>query len=353
MKINDKPARLICILIPMALSLYLNGWYKNETTGKSAQYILLTLAAIILTTEGSRFIIYKSRYVFRHKPKSWLRPVAVIVTGILYVTLVISLYTISNFYLKTDRWMMPSNIASNIYVNGVALHIGLFGLSLMKALLYFPALFLLFETSYYFARMRYTEQEKEKLEKEKMRAELFYLKEIVNPHFLFNSLNSLSALIHENPQQAEQFLDELTKVYRYLLRNNDGELTELSTEVKFIQSYIHLLKTRYSESIQFDIQIDNNLECYLLPPLTLQLLVENAVKHNRLMKEQPLRIQIYTRAGEELVVSNNVQKKDTPVDSTKVGLQNINARYRLLNQTGIMVEQNDQHFSVIVRLIKS
>ena len=344
--------RVLCFVIPFLLSLYLSGWYQAQPTDRVIKSLLLSITTILLVCEGSRVLIYRSHLLFRKKQLARWRLWVVIPAGVIYVGAVMALNMLLHHYVTYGRWELPSNLVSNIYVNSKQLSISLSGIALLKGALYFAFLLLIFETSYYFARLRHTEKENDRLEKEKLRAELFYLKEIVNPHFLFNSLNSLSALIHENPQQAERFLDELTKVYRYLLRNNESELTPLATEIRFIQSYIHLLRTRYGNSIQFELNIDTKKENYLLPPLTLQLLVENAVKHNRLMKEMPLRIQIYNRSGNELVISNSILKKDTPVDSTKVGLQNINAKYRLLNQPGLRIEKNDETFSVIIQLIE-
>src|SRR6185369_12914348 len=149
------------------------------------------------------------------------------------------------------------------------------------------------------------------------------LKSQVNPHFLFNCFNTLSSLISEEPGQAEKFLDELSKVYRYLLRNNESGLSTVKSEIQFIKSYFELLKTRHGNAIQFQIEIDKRYDNYLLPSLSLQLLVENAVKHNALSKDQPLLIEIFTIAGNKLAVNNNLQRKTQKVLSNKVGLQNI------------------------------
>lgn len=174
----------------------------------------------------------------------------------------------------------------------------------------------------------------------------------LSPHFLFNSLNSLSALIADDPSKAERFVDELSSVYRYLLQANDRELTPLATEMKFIYSYYHLLETRYGEGIILQVTIDNVCQECLLPPLTLQLLIENAVKHNIVSPNHPLTIQIFTKGGNVLVVRNNLQRKGTSrFTSTKKGLQNISMKYRLLNQPSIDVCESADTFDVIVPLI--
>lgn len=174
----------------------------------------------------------------------------------------------------------------------------------------------------------------------------------LSPHFLFNSLNSLSALIADEPSKAERFVDELSSVYRYLLQANDRELTSLATEMKFINSYYHLLETRYGQGIFLNVSIENACQECLLPPLTLQLLIENAVKHNVVSPNHPLTIQIFTTGNNSLVVRNNLQRKGTNrFTSTKKGLQNINMKYRLLNQPPLDICESDDVFDVVVPLI--
>ncbi len=174
----------------------------------------------------------------------------------------------------------------------------------------------------------------------------------LSPHFLFNSLNSLSALIADDPVKAERFVDELSSVYRYLLQANDRELTSLETEMKFINSYYHLLKTRYGQGISLKIDIKTACQVCLLPPLTLQLLLENAVKHNVVSASNPLTIEIFTETDNLLIVRNNLQRKGiNRFTSTKKGLQNINMKYRLLNQPPIDICESDNVFDVLVPLI--
>lgn len=191
----------------------------------------------------------------------------------------------------------------------------------------------------------------EQLKRENLQTQLDSLKAQVNPHFLFNSLNSLSSLISEDSVKAEKFLDELSKVYRYLLRNNEDDLTTLSEELQFIQSYYHLLKTRYGESLHVQTIIEDKYLDYLLPPLTLQMLVENAVKHNRMMKDYPLKI-VLKIAGDKLVIANNLQRKVRQVTSNRVGLGNIAKKYKLLQQEDIAVKEDEREFTVVIPLIQ-
>ncbi|MBO0952595.1 sensor histidine kinase [Fibrella forsythiae] len=203
-----------------------------------------------------------------------------------------------------------------------------------------------------FERWERALRETEELKKANLQSQFDSLRSQINPHFLFNSLNTLSSLIEEDPMQAEQFVGEMASVYRYLLRANETLLAALDNELTFAQSYFHLLHTRYGSNIHLEQIIDERFYNYLLPPLTLQLLLENAVKHNVILPEQPLHISIRTEAGNQLVVRNNLQRKKARILSNQVGLTNIATQYRLLGGGDIRVEEDDQFFTVTLPLIR-
>lgn len=210
--------------------------------------------------------------------------------------------------------------------------------------------FVIYEGSYVLWAWQQAYEQNEQLKKNKLQHQLDTLKSQINPHFLFNSLNSLSMLIHDNPRQAETFVDEISSVYRYLLRANDQELTSLSRELQFIKSYFQLLKTRYGMGIDLHVLVDEDQLYRRIPPLTLQLLVENAVKHNVILPESPLVVEILTR-GTSLIVQNNLQRKNTAVPSNKVGLANIATKYRLLGQPDISIREDAGRFVVTLPLL--
>jgi LytS/YehU family sensor histidine kinase len=209
----------------------------------------------------------------------------------------------------------------------------------------------MWEADYLMKQWKGSLTEKETMEQLTIQQEFEQLKSQVNPHFLFNCFNTLSSLITENRKQAEAFLNELSKVYRYLLRNNEDGLTTLQTEIKFIESYYTLLKTRHGDAVQINIETDRKYDRYLLPSLSLQLLVENAVKHNVLSKGHPLIIDIFTTTGNKLVISNNLQLRSIKAPSNKIGLVNIRQKYQLLNHSGFQVLQDNKNFSVVLPLI--
>ena len=211
----------------------------------------------------------------------------------------------------------------------------------------------LYETIYIIDKHKENSTEKELLEKMHLQQEFDNLKQKVNPHFLFNCFNTLSSLISEDKQAADKFLDELSKVYRYLLRNNENDLSTVENEIKFIQSYCQLLKTRHQESLQFNTRVDEQYYSYLLPSLSLQLLVENAVKHNSMSSQQPIIISIHSTADGYLVVENNLAKKKIKPDSTGIGLLTIREKYKLLQREDVQIEEKkDNRFTVNLPLIK-
>ncbi len=209
----------------------------------------------------------------------------------------------------------------------------------------------LYEADYMFGKYKESRLEKETIEQLSVAQEFDTLKSQVNPHFLFNCFNTLSSLITVDKQRAEIFLNELSKVYRYLLRNNEEGVSTVENEIKFIESYYRLLQTRHGEAVQLNIQIDKRYNNYLLPSLSLQLLVENVVKHNSLSKNKPLIIDIFTTAGNKLVVNNNLQRRTIKAPGTKVGLDNIRAKYQLLKQEGFQVMEDEKNFTVVLPLI--
>jgi two-component system, LytTR family, sensor kinase len=209
----------------------------------------------------------------------------------------------------------------------------------------------LYEADYILSCLKQSRAEKETAGQLAINQEFDTLKSQVNPHFLFNCFNTLSSLITVNKEKAELFLDELSKVYRYLLRNNEEGLSTLESEIKFIHSYYKLLQTRHGEAVQLNVQIDKRYNPYLVPSLTLQLLVENVVKHNALSKNKPLVIDIFTAAGNKLVVNNNLQRRAVKAPSNGVGLENIKAKYLLLKQPGFQVIEDEKNFTVVLPLI--
>ena len=176
------------------------------------------------------------------------------------------------------------------------------------------------------------------------------LKNQIDPHFLFNSLNVLSSLIEENPESAQKFTTSLSKVYRYVLEQKDKELVSVAEELKFAKTYMNLLKMRFENSITFEIPEGFDNEEAKVVPLSLQLLLENCIKHNVVSEAKPLHVKI-TIENNQLVVTNNLQKKEVLSDRKGVGLQNIVNRYAILTKRTVLVEENEQEFKIFLPIL--
>lgn len=190
------------------------------------------------------------------------------------------------------------------------------------------------------------------LQKENLQSQFDVLKQQVNPHFLFNSLNVLTSLIKLEPDLAEKFSEHLSKVYRYVLENKDNELVDLSTELVFLDAYIFLLNIRFVNKLNVNIDIPESKRSYQVIPLAMQLLIENAIKHNIMSKSNPLQIDIFIDEKNFLNIVNNLQERPSQIISTGVGLKNIQKRYLLLNNTEPVFEKTKTRFIAKVPLVK-
>lgn len=192
----------------------------------------------------------------------------------------------------------------------------------------------------------------EQLERARAEAELEALKNQLDPHFIFNSLNTLSHLIEENPAKARLFNDTLADVYRYILQNKARDLVVLKDELEFLYNYFSLLKIRFDSAVRLDVSVgaaaeENNL----IPPISLQLLAENAIKHNEFSEKEPLVLHI-SLDGELLYVHNEVRKKELHRPASGIGLQNLKERYKLLTGLDISVRENEAVFTVLLPVLK-
>lgn len=191
-----------------------------------------------------------------------------------------------------------------------------------------------------------------RLEKEKKESELKVLKSQIDPHFLFNNLNTVDSLIDSDPQQAKVYINKLSKLYRYLIANQDKEVIPLVEEINFAQNYMYLIECRYGSAFQFE--IENKLPNYnnvLIPPGALQTLLENVVKHNHASEANPIKSKIIID-NEFITIDNNQNLKKQQIDSTGIGLSNLQHRFELLTNNKISIESNGS-FVVKLPLIKS
>ncbi len=210
----------------------------------------------------------------------------------------------------------------------------------------------IYEALSFYIQLQRSVAEKAMLERQNVESQLEGLRNQVNPHFLFNSLNTLIYLIPEDADKAVRFVQQLSKVYRYVLESRDAKIIPLTEELAFLKSYIFLLKERFGENLQIELRdLDKNQNAAIVP-LTLQMLFENAIKHNVISTEKPLHIEVFAENG-HLVVRNNLQRKNQVMDSTGVGLQNIKDRYRMLTDGEAEVIVSRDYFTVILPSIEN
>jgi two-component system, LytTR family, sensor kinase len=213
----------------------------------------------------------------------------------------------------------------------------------------------IYECIFYFQQLRAALHEAEHLKQANLQSQLETLKNQVNPHFLFNSLNTLTALIPEDPDLAVRFVQKLAKVYRYILEIRELQTVSLADELSALRAYNFLLQIRFGDNLQIELHLPDNRLTDRVVPLSLQMLVENAVKHNVISTHKPLRIRVFVE-HDRIIVQNNLQRKgqfntDETDDSTGVGLQNIRNRYQLLAGQRVDVIVTTQQFAVSLPLL--
>ncbi|MBX2898363.1 MAG: histidine kinase [Cyclobacteriaceae bacterium] len=206
----------------------------------------------------------------------------------------------------------------------------------------------LFYSYRYYAQ---TQVEAMRLERLQLELQFNSLKTQISPHYLFNCLNTVSALLYKDPTLAEQFIRRMADTFRYVIDNQKEKLVAVREEIEFVKSYYHLLQARYEQHLTLQINLPKSLLDTRIPPMTLQLLLENAVKHNRISKEHPLLIYISAQDNTRIIVSNS---KNTTIasDSLQIGLNNIISRYQFFSKEKVVIK-NETHFVVTLPVIKA
>lgn len=209
----------------------------------------------------------------------------------------------------------------------------------------------IYEGVYFYQQWKHTYIEAERLRSQNLQSQLDVLKTQLSPHFLFNTLNALLDLIHENPKKAEEFTEHLAGVYRYILQTNKLQWVTLEEEMEFVESYLFLHQIRLSGSFSCELVIESSLQEYVIPPLSVQMLVENVLKHNSMTEQKPLKM--YIRISEKtLEVENPIRPKRHQEESIGIGLKNIQKRFELLGMDSLIVEQTEECFRVCLPLMK-
>lgn len=338
MRVNDIGFRLVLIpffgiAIPLITGM-VNG--KNFSNWEIKLSFLYTILIAFIVWQGNRYLFFSLRSYFDwiNKP---VQKIAVLILSILFYTVPISVLLLAGWYNIFAQGNVDWDIVSQST------------LIILIAVIFithvYETVFLVKETESEMIRS-------EQLERAKAEAELEALKNQIDPHFIFNSLNTLSHLIEDMPARAKQFNDNLADVYRYILQNKARSLVLLREEMEFLGNYFSLLQIRFDKAVELKIAADEScFDQYLLPPISLQILAENAIKHNEFSETAPLLFSVEMKE-DKLVVHNNVRKKNMRRTSSKIGLQNLKERYKLTTNKEISIEEKEAGFRVTLPLLK-
>ncbi|WP_258098254.1 sensor histidine kinase [Marinoscillum pacificum] len=211
----------------------------------------------------------------------------------------------------------------------------------------------IYEAVYFFVLLKKSVREEEQAKQAIIQAELDTLRNQAQPHFFFNTLNTLRDIIDQSPKEdAKQFVDKLSDIYRFLLESGNANLISLKAELKFAKAYIHVQSERFGDNLKVNWNIPQGSEDQFIAPMSLQLLLENAIKHNVVSRAKPLVINI-DKIDEFIVVTNKIQKKSTQLPSTKMGLKNIEKRYALISNRSVEIVNDGHQFSVALPLLNN
>jgi sensor histidine kinase YesM len=337
-KLNDIGFRLILIpffgiavplITKMNQEILLTHWQTKLSYG-------YTILIAFLIWQGNRYLLFSLRSYF-----NWFnKPVRKIIA----LLLAVSFYTIPISCLLLIGWyyiFLQGKINWNI--------VSLSTLIIMICVIFITHVY---ETVFLVRESETEMVRNEQLERAKAQAELEALKNQIDPHFIFNSLNTLSHLIEDNPAKARLFNDNMAEVFRYILHNKGRELVLLREEIDFLKDYFSLLKIRFENAVQLHIAIPEMLfEQFLIPPISLQVLIENATKHNEFSEAMPLIVEVEI-LDDELMVSNEIRNKEGQKRSSGIGLQNLDERYKLITGKPIGIRKFDKEFRVIIPVLK-
>ncbi len=338
MRVNDIGFRLILIpffgiFIPAVTHLV---DHNSFSLWKVKLSYLYTIGLSLIIWEGNRYLLFALRSYFNwfNKP---VRKIVVLVLAASCFTIPISILLLITWYHIFKQGVVNWDVITESTL--------IIMISVLFIVHVYETVFLVKESE---GEMLKNEQ----LQRAKAEAELEALKNQIDPHFIFNSLNTLSHLIEESQAKAKQFNDSLADVYRYILQNKGRELVLLREEMGFLDDYFSLLTIRFGFAVQMRNYIDPSLfDRYLIPPISLQILVENAIKHNEFSEAEPLVIDL-VMDEEHLVVRNQVRKKLLRKPSSKIGLNNLRERYRLTTYQDITITEGEGLFTVALPVLK-
>ncbi|AXY78739.1 histidine kinase [Paraflavitalea soli] len=337
-QVNDIGFRLILIpffgiAIPLITRLVDHNSFSNWEIKLSYAY---TIGLSFLIWEGNRYLLFTLRTYFNwfNQP---IRKLVVLIFSVSFYTIPVSILLLMGWYHIFKAGLVNWNTVTEAT------------LIIMVCVVFIVHVY---ETFFLVKESENEMLKNAQLGRAKVEAELEALKNQIDPHFIFNSLNTLSHLIEEKPQRARQFNDNLADVYRYILQNKRRELVLLREEMQFLNDYFSLLVIRFENAVRLNMNIpDSLMDQFLIPPISLQVLVENAIKHNEFSEASPLVVNIDLQE-EVLTIHNQVRKKILRKPSSRIGLNNLDERYKLTTGKEIAVTVTDHDFTVSLPVLK-
>ena len=325
----------IAIFMVVLIIVFLNGWELTTQELWKEFWQSMIFSMTIYLCNAASFILLMRKYdkaLFTRKYIAYgiMGNIVASIVGIFLSRLILRVII---YKTPIDQFLMGER--PQYYLSS-------FLISMLVALLFYAA--------YYYKYNKEKQVKEQKIIAGSASARFDALKNQLDPHFLFNSLNVLTSLIEEDPDQAQKFTTSLSKVYRYVLEQKNKDLVTVDEELNFARTYVRLLKMRFEDSIVFEIPEKSSVPDAKIVPLSLQLLLENAVKHNVVTSTKPLHIKVFEQGG-MLVVSNNLQEKQVVKKSSGVGLQNIKQRYAILTDREVIIYKTTSDFSVSLPML--
>lgn len=336
--LNDTTIRIVLIpffgfVIPNATGLIDNSQFSWLPL--LCAYLYFTFIAFAIW-QGNRYLLFRLRLRFSWLSQPMYKVIALVVSNIFY-TIPISVGLMTMWYV----FALQAEADWGVIYKATALCV--------VCVVFITHTY---ETVFLIKSWGTDKSKSEQLEKAKAQAELEALKNQIDPHFMFNSLNTLSHLIESDPLKAKQFNDDLAEVFRYILYHKDRDLVLLSEELLFAERYFSLIRIRFGNAVLFSVHSTVTADEFLLPPISLQILLENAIKHNEFSEERPMRISLHVSAG-TAVITNEIRPKSGRKQSSNTGLKNLNERYKLITEKEIDIRRTENTFTVQLPLLRT
>ncbi|MFA6469196.1 MAG: sensor histidine kinase [Bacteroidota bacterium] len=338
LELNDTTIRIVLIpffgfVIPNVTGMIDNSMFTPLQLVSA--YLYFTFIAFAIW-QGNRYLLFRLRVRFSWLSQPVYKVFALVVSNIFYtIPIAVGLMTMWYVFVRhsaTDWDVIYKATALCVVCVVFITHT--------------------YETVFLIKSWGTDKSKSERLEKAKLEAELEALKNQIDPHFMFNSLNTLSYLIENDAAKAKLFNDNLAEVYRYILYNKERNLVLLSEELEFAEKYFSLLKIRFGGAVSLTISSSGQSDDYLIPPISLQILLENAIKHNEFSERQPMEISI-TISNDSITVSNALRPKSVHERSSRIGLKNLNDRYKLITEEELTQRNDGELFTVTLPLLKT